>query len=65
MTLYPFGVIARQGNPVTRSSNISYEGPLGVVDGTLEEYTYKKLMDDGKKTRKAKADGSASPTNTG
>ncbi len=49
VTLYPFGLIARQGNPVTRSISVLYEGPLGVINGTLEEYKYKKLMDEGKK----------------
>ena len=30
VTLYPFGLLARQGNPVTRSARTSYEGPLAV-----------------------------------
>jgi len=50
VTLYPFGLIARQGNPVTRSISVLHEGPLGVLNGTLEEYKYKKLMEEGKKT---------------
>ena len=50
VTLYPFGLVARQGNPLTSTSNVSFEGPLGVLGGTLEEFKYKKLMDDGKKT---------------
>jgi YidC/Oxa1 family membrane protein insertase len=54
VTLYPFGLIARQGNPVTRSISVLHEGPLGVLGGTLEEWKYKKLMDDGKKTADSK-----------
>lgn len=46
--LYPFGLIARQGDPVTKSISVLYEGPLAVLNGTLEEYKYKKLMDTGK-----------------
>jgi YidC/Oxa1 family membrane protein insertase len=50
VTLYPFGLVARQGDPVTSSSSILHEGPLGVLGGALEEFKYKKLMEDGKKT---------------
>jgi len=50
VTLYPFGLVRRQGNPVGRSTYILHEGPLGVIDGTLEEYKYKTLIEDGKKT---------------
>jgi YidC/Oxa1 family membrane protein insertase len=53
VTLYPFGLIARQGNPVTRSLSVLHEGPLAVLDGTLEEYKYKNLMTDGKKTQES------------
>ncbi len=50
VNLYPVGVVARQGNPVGTGSTVLYEGPLGVLGGTLEEFKYKKLMEDGKKT---------------
>ena len=50
VTLCPFGLVARQGNPETTASRVLYEGPLGVLGGTLEEFKYKKLMDDGKQT---------------
>lgn len=47
--LYPFGLVARQGSPASsRSSSVLFEGPLGVLNGTLEEVKYKKLMDTGK-----------------
>jgi YidC/Oxa1 family membrane protein insertase len=48
VTLYPFALVARQGNPAPKPSSILHEGPLGVVNGTLEEYKYKKLIEDGK-----------------
>ncbi|MDP9126770.1 MAG: membrane protein insertase YidC [Pseudomonadota bacterium] len=53
VTLYPFGLIARQGNPATRSSYILHEGALGVVNGTLEEHKYKTMMSDGKKAEES------------
>jgi YidC/Oxa1 family membrane protein insertase len=48
ITLYPFGTVARQGIPPTTGRSVVHEGALGVLDGTLQEYKYKKLMDDGK-----------------
>ncbi|HEU0118247.1 MAG TPA: membrane protein insertase YidC [Alphaproteobacteria bacterium] len=50
VTLYPFGLIARQGNPVAKSVSVLHEGPLAVLGGTLNEYKYKKLMEEGKQT---------------
>ena len=50
VTLYPFGLVARQGNPVKRPISVLYEGPLGVLNGALEEFKYKTLIEDGKKT---------------
>src|SRR6202008_4946347 len=41
VTLYPFGLVTRQGIPATAASSYTHEGPLGVVDGTLGEYKYK------------------------
>ena len=49
VTLYPFGFIRRQGKPVTRDIYILHEGPIGVLNGTLEEYKYKDLIASGKK----------------
>jgi YidC/Oxa1 family membrane protein insertase len=49
-TLYPFGSIARQGLAVEGNSRILHEGPIGSFNGTLEEYTYKKLMENPKKS---------------
>jgi YidC/Oxa1 family membrane protein insertase len=52
VTLYPFGLVARQSETVQPASRL-YEGPLGVVNGTLKEYAYKKLIEDGKKTEES------------
>jgi YidC/Oxa1 family membrane protein insertase len=49
-TLYPFGLIRRQGKPPVQQRYILHEGPLGVLDGTLEEYKYKDLVAAGKET---------------
>jgi len=49
-TLYPFGLVRRQGKPFTKDIYILHEGPLGVLNGTLEEYKYKDLIAAGKKT---------------
>ncbi|MDD5586700.1 MAG: membrane protein insertase YidC [Alphaproteobacteria bacterium] len=49
-TLYPFGLVARRGNPATASTYILHEGPIGVLNGTLKEYKYEKLMDASKES---------------
>ena len=49
VTLYPFGTVARQGIPSTLGRSVVHEGALGVLGGTLEEFKYKKLVDDKKK----------------
>ncbi len=50
VTLYPFGLIARHGKPVTEDTYILHEGPIGVLDGTLTEPTYKDLEKGGART---------------
>jgi len=45
VTLYPYGLIARIGLPHLEGYSVLHEGPLGVLGGTLEEVTYKKLAD--------------------
>ncbi len=47
VTLYPFGIVARQGHPEELSA-VVHEGGLGVIGGTLEEYKYSKLADSKK-----------------
>lgn len=43
VTLYPYGLIARVGLPHLEGYSVLHEGPLGVVDGKLEEVTYEKV----------------------
>ncbi len=45
VTLYPYGLISR--NYTEAQHNFMHEGPLGVSGGMLEDYTYKKLREDG------------------
>ena len=47
VTLYPYGLIARQGTPETSGFFILHEGLIGVLDGKLEEIDYDDLEDDG------------------
>jgi YidC/Oxa1 family membrane protein insertase len=47
VTLYPFGLISRWGTPETLGFYILHEGPIGVVNGTLEEIDYDDLIEDG------------------
>lgn len=48
VTLYPYGAIARQGNPTTRDGSVVLEGGLGVLSGTLEEFPYEKMAKEGR-----------------
>jgi YidC/Oxa1 family membrane protein insertase len=43
VTLYPYALVSRTGNPVTSSTYILHEGPIGVLDGTLKEIKYSDL----------------------
>ena len=66
VTLYPYGLISRWGTPPTLGYYILHEGPIGVLDGHLQEWKY----NDGRRgradrLRTAPAAGSASPTSTG
>lgn len=45
VTLYPYGLISRTDEPETLGFFILHEGPLGVLDGTLEEVDYGDLRD--------------------
>jgi YidC/Oxa1 family membrane protein insertase len=49
ITLYPYGLIRRTGEPDTTRFFVLHEGPLGVFDGTLSEKSYEDLEDAGKK----------------
>jgi YidC/Oxa1 family membrane protein insertase len=43
VTLYPYALVSRTGNPVTSSTYILHEGPIGVLDGTLKEIKYSEI----------------------
>ncbi|MGY9054765.1 MAG: membrane protein insertase YidC [Alphaproteobacteria bacterium] len=43
--LYPYGLIGRDGTPETSGFFILHEGPVGVMNGTLEEEDYDNLVD--------------------
>jgi YidC/Oxa1 family membrane protein insertase len=47
VTLYPYGLVGRWGTPKTLGYYILHEGPIGVLDGSLNEIKYKKLAEDG------------------
>jgi YidC/Oxa1 family membrane protein insertase len=60
--LFPWGRVARDYQPVEQTSYILYDGPLGVLDGTLQHISYKSTRNDGGRA----ADGAAySATTTG
>lgn len=44
--LAPFGRVQRFGTPDTLGFFILHEGPYGVFDGALQEYSYRNLRDD-------------------
>jgi YidC/Oxa1 family membrane protein insertase len=48
VTLYPYALVSRTGNPTTSSTYILHEGPIGVLDGTLKEIKYTDLAKAGK-----------------
>ncbi len=49
VTLYPYGLIRRAGEPETIDFFVLHEGPLGVFDKTLSEQSYGDLTEAGKK----------------
>jgi len=49
VTLYPYGLIRRAGEPETIDFFVLHEGPLGVFDGTLSEKSYEDLAESGQK----------------
>ncbi|MCW5746993.1 MAG: membrane protein insertase YidC, partial [Alphaproteobacteria bacterium] len=48
VSLFPFGLITRQGEPQTVGIYLLHEGPYGVYDGTLKEFSWKDFG-EGKK----------------
>lgn len=47
VTLHPYGLVSRKGMPHTSGFAVLHEGPIGVINGSLEEYKYDSLADDG------------------
>ena len=45
VTLYPYGLISRHGTPETTNFYILHEGPIGVLNDTLEEVDYDDLSE--------------------
>lgn len=48
VALNPYGFVQRRGTPKVEGTYVLHEGPLAIVDGTLKEYKYDDLKDDGK-----------------
>ena len=46
-SLYPYGLIGRDGLPKTSGFFILHEGPIAVYNGSLTEVDYKDLSEDG------------------
>jgi len=60
--VFPWGRVARDYQPVEQTSYILFDGPLGVINGTLHQVSYKSTRNDGGHA----ADGAAySETTTG
>lgn len=49
VTLYPYGLISRNYADDSKHTFFMHEGPLGSVNGALEDVTYKKLREEGAK----------------
>jgi YidC/Oxa1 family membrane protein insertase len=47
VSLQHYGLVARHEQPKTAGMFILHEGPIGVLDGELQEIKYKDLMEDG------------------
>ncbi|MGF1561507.1 MAG: membrane protein insertase YidC [Geminicoccaceae bacterium] len=47
VTLFPYGLISRHDTPATQGIWILHEGPIGVLQDTLEEVNYGELRDEG------------------
>ena len=47
VSINPYGLINRTGTPEVSGFFILHEGPLGIIDGSLEEIDYDELKEDG------------------
>src|SRR5262245_3918210 len=50
VVLFPFGLISRHGEPKTEGIYLLHEGPYGVYDGTLKEFSWSDFKDGKKQT---------------
>jgi YidC/Oxa1 family membrane protein insertase len=55
VTLYPYALVSRHELPHIQGYYILHEGLIGVVDGGLEQITYKKAVDNPPATFKSKS----------
>ena len=53
VTLYPYGLVSRTGTPATQGFFILHEGPLGVMEAHLVEFSYEDLKEDGPQTMRS------------
>ena len=53
VTLYPYGLVSRTGTPPTQGFFILHEGPLGVMEQRLVEFSYEDLKEDGPQTMRS------------
>ena len=53
ITLYPYGIINREGYPKLSGLYILHEGPIGVLNDRLQEIDYDDLEDDNKISEKS------------
>ncbi|MDX2095055.1 MAG: membrane protein insertase YidC [Alphaproteobacteria bacterium] len=49
VTLYPYGLVSRNYDDAAPHFAFMHEGPLGAVNGVLEDVSYKDLREDGAK----------------
>jgi YidC/Oxa1 family membrane protein insertase len=47
VSLHPYGLVARRGEPEGQRFWISYEGPFGYLDSSRRDASYKDLRDEG------------------
>jgi YidC/Oxa1 family membrane protein insertase len=47
VSLAPYGLVSRRGQPDTMGFYILHEGPIGVLNGTLDEVGYDTVAEDG------------------
>ncbi len=52
VTLFPYALVSRTGTPETSGFFILHEGPVGVLDGQLREYSYDDVIEQKSIARK-------------